>query len=106
MIHYVGLEDRTKSFPAELSGGEMQRVAIARALVHKPSLILADEPTGNLDSENGLRILDLLNRISLDFQATLIVVTHNPVAAGYGNRYLHIHDGIVTQKDIQLTHKR
>lgn len=95
LIEYVGLSNRIDSFPAELSGGEMQRVAIARALVHRPSIILADEPTGNLDSENGTRILDLLKKISEDFQATMIVVTHNPQAAEYGNVHFEIYDGVL-----------
>ena len=98
LISYVGLEKRINSFPAELSGGEMQRVAIARALVHQPSLILADEPTGNLDSENGTRILNLLNEVSSNFEATLVVATHNPAAAEYGNRHFHISDGKVTSE--------
>ncbi len=93
LLDYVGLLARRKSFPAELSGGEMQRVAIARALVHQPSIILADEPTGNLDSENGLRLLDLLKKASVDFETTVVVVTHNPEAARYGNRHFEIHDG-------------
>ncbi len=96
LIEYVGLADRAHSFPAELSGGEMQRVAIARALIHQPSLILADEPTGNLDSENGTRILDLMKRVSSDFDATLVMVTHNPLAAKYGNRHFQIRDGVLT----------
>lgn len=95
LIDYVGLGKRAESFPAELSGGEMQRVAIARALVHMPALILADEPTGNLDSENGQRILDLLKRVSADFQSTLVVVTHNPKLAECGNRHFHIGDGVL-----------
>ncbi len=93
LLDYVGLAHRARSFPAELSGGEMQRVAIARALVHQPSLLLADEPTGNLDSENGLKILDLLKQASEDFEATVVVVTHNPQAAKYGNRHFDIRDG-------------
>ncbi len=93
LLDYVGLAHRAQSFPAELSGGEMQRVAIARALVHQPSLLLADEPTGNLDSENGIKILDLLKQASEDFEATVVVVTHNPQAAKYGNRHFDIRDG-------------
>jgi len=93
LLEYVGLLDRAKSFPAELSGGEMQRVAIARALVHQPSILLADEPTGNLDSENGVRILDLLKKASTDFKTTIVVVTHNPEAAHYGNKHFEIRDG-------------
>ena len=95
LIEYVGLDKRVGSFPAELSGGEMQRVAIARALVHEPSLILADEPTGNLDSENGRRILDLMMQVSSDFKSTLVMVTHNPQAAKYGNRHFQIKDGVL-----------
>ena len=93
LLDYVGLKHRARSFPAELSGGEMQRVAIARALVHQPALLLADEPTGNLDSENGIKILDLLKQASEDFETTVVVVTHNPQAAQYGNRHFEIRDG-------------
>jgi putative ABC transport system ATP-binding protein len=97
LLDYVGLSHRSESFPAELSGGEMQRVAIARSLVHKPALILADEPTGNLDSENGEKILKLMRNISQDFNATFVMVTHNPEAARYGNLKLEIRDGKMTQ---------
>ncbi|MCH7650871.1 MAG: ABC transporter ATP-binding protein [Nitrospinae bacterium] len=93
LLDYVGLTHRARSFPAELSGGEMQRVAIARALVHQPSLLLADEPTGNLDSENGIKILDLLKQANEDFETTVVVATHNPQAAKYGNRHFDIRDG-------------
>ncbi len=93
LLDYVGLTHRARSFPAELSGGEMQRVAIARALVHQPSLLLADEPTGNLDSENGIKILDLLKQANEDFETTVVVATHNPQAAKYGNRHFEIRDG-------------
>jgi putative ABC transport system ATP-binding protein len=97
LLDYVGLLHRGESFPAELSGGEMQRVAIARSLVHKPSLILADEPTGNLDSENGEKILSLMRDISQDFKATFVMVTHNPEAARFGNLKLEIRDGKLNQ---------
>ncbi|MGP0628238.1 ABC transporter ATP-binding protein [Nitrospina sp. 32_T5] len=93
LLDYVGLLARKDSFPAEMSGGEMQRVAIARALVHQPSIVLADEPTGNLDSENGHKILDILKKASDDFATTVVVVTHNPTAAEYGNRHFRIQDG-------------
>ena len=96
LLDYVGLKHRARSFPAELSGGEMQRVAIARALIHSPSLLLADEPTGNLDSENGVKILDLLKQASAEFDTTVVVVTHNPQAAQYGNRHFEIRDGRLT----------
>jgi putative ABC transport system ATP-binding protein len=93
LLEYVGLLHRAQSFPAELSGGEMQRVAIARALVHQPSLLLADEPTGNLDTENGVKILELMKQASIDFKTTVVVVTHNPQIAEYGNRHFVIRDG-------------
>ncbi len=99
LLDYVGLNDRTHSFPAELSGGEMQRVAIARALVHQPSIILADEPTGNLDSENGVKILELMKKVSAEFQTTIVVVTHNPQIAVYGNVHFEIHDGKLIRKE-------
>jgi len=98
LLDYVGLSDRARSFPAELSGGEMQRVAIARALVHRPAIILADEPTGNLDSENGVKILELMKKVSSEFQTTLVVVTHNPQIADYGNVHFEITDGKLTRK--------
>ena len=98
LLDYVGLWPRADSFPAELSGGEMQRVAIARALVHQPAILLADEPTGNLDSENGMKILDLMKRASTDFQTTVILVTHNPQVAKIGNRHFEIRDGKLTNK--------
>ena len=93
LLEYVGLWNRTQSFPAELSGGEMQRVAIARALVHQPVILLADEPTGNLDSENGQRIIELMERAATDFNTTVILVTHNPKIAECGNKHYEIRDG-------------
>jgi len=98
LLDYVGLLQRAKSFPAELSGGEMQRVAIARALVHRPSIVLADEPTGNLDSENGIKILELMNKASNDFKTTVVMATHNPQIADYGNRHVEIRDGKATPR--------
>ena len=98
LLNYVGLWHRADYFPAELSGGEMQRVAIARALVHQPAILLADEPTGNLDSENGMKILDLMKQASTDFQTTVILVTHNPHVAKIGNRHFEIRDGKLTNK--------
>ncbi len=97
LLDYVGLWHRADSFPAELSGGEMQRVAIARALVHQPYILLADEPTGNLDSENGQKILDLMKQASTDFNTTVIMVTHNPQVAELGNRKFEIRDGRLTE---------
>lgn len=100
LLEYVGLMHRADSFPAELSGGEMQRVSIARSLVHQPSILLADEPTGNLDSENGMKILELMKQASTDFQTTVILVTHNPQVAKIGNRHYEIRDGKLTAKTL------
>jgi putative ABC transport system ATP-binding protein len=96
LLDYVGLWHRANSFPAELSGGEMQRVAIARSLVHQPVILLADEPTGNLDSENGLKIIDLMRQAASDFKTTVVMVTHNPQVASIGNRHFEIRDGKLT----------
>lgn len=93
----VGLSDKLKRLPRELSGGEQQRVAIARALIHKPKLVLADEPTGNLDNANGLKVFELLCLLNHDLQATLIVVTHNEEHAKKLKYCLQLKDGRVAQ---------
>src|SRR6267143_1325383 len=89
----VGLADRMQHLPAELSGGEQQRVAIARALVNDPDIIFADEPTGNLDSETGGAIVDLLMNLARERQKSLLIVTHDTGLATRGDRELHIKDG-------------
>jgi len=89
----VGLEQRKDHLPAELSGGEIQRVAIARALSFRPPILLADEPTGNLDSKNGTAILDLLRQINQEDGCTVIVVTHSEEAASYAGRKIYLRDG-------------
>jgi putative ABC transport system ATP-binding protein len=91
----VGLEHRAKHFPNELSGGEMQRVAIGRAIVHRPPLILADEPTGNLDSNNGANILGLIRELHGAMRPTIVMATHSDVAAGYGDYVIRVADGRV-----------
>jgi putative ABC transport system ATP-binding protein len=93
MLERVGLEDRGAHRPDELSGGERQRVAIARALVFRPPLLLADEPTGNLDSVTGEEILNLLDDLYREFKSTLLLVTHNDLAANRCGRILTLHDG-------------
>jgi putative ABC transport system ATP-binding protein len=93
LLAEVGLEDRAYHRPAELSGGERQRVGIARALAHDPSLILADEPTGNLDPATGGRVLDLLEEARQRRGATLVVVTHDPLVAARAEHRLHLEAG-------------
>jgi putative ABC transport system ATP-binding protein len=91
----VGLSSRAEALPSQLSGGEQQRVAIARALVHRPKLILADEPTGNLDSVNGANILALLRELTDETQTALVLVTHSEEAAAICHRRIHLRDGRV-----------
>ncbi len=93
LLEAVGLLDRRDTFPDRLSGGEQQRVAIARALVHDPVLVLADEPTGNLDEETGRQVLDLLDRLTRQQGKNLILVTHSNEAAAYADRILILRDG-------------
>lgn len=93
VLQRVQLADRSDHRPSQLSGGERQRVAIARALVKKPELLLCDEPTGNLDSENSRQILDLLSGLREDFQTTLILVTHDREVAARADRTLTLFDG-------------
>jgi putative ABC transport system ATP-binding protein len=92
----VGLGDRISHRPNELSGGQQQRVAIARALVNEPAIIMADEPTGNLDSKSGDEIMELLMKMNQEKGTTLIIVTHDPEIAEQTQRIIHIRDGVVT----------
>ncbi|MBZ0188087.1 MAG: ABC transporter ATP-binding protein [Candidatus Obscuribacterales bacterium] len=93
MLESVGLVPRSSFFPSQLSGGEMQRAAVARALVHEPSIVLADEPTGNLDSENGIKVLELLKMVNEKKNLTIIMATHSVEAASYAGRVLRLRDG-------------
>ena len=93
LLEAVGLIDRKDAFPDRLSGGEQQRVAIARALAHDPLLVLADEPTGNLDEETGRRVMALLDRLTRQAGKNLILVTHSVEAAAYADRTLYLRDG-------------
>lgn len=94
----VGLEGKEHRFPNELSGGEQQRVAIARAIVKRPTIILADEPTGNLDTATGNQILDLLTRRCREFDTTLIMATHTPLTCRYATKILRMIDGITVEE--------
>jgi putative ABC transport system ATP-binding protein len=93
LLEAVGLQDRLETFPDRLSGGEQQRVAIARALVNDPLLVLADEPTGNLDETTGKQVLALLDRLTRQAGRNLILVTHSQDAAGYADRIIYLRDG-------------
>jgi len=93
LLDEVGLADRADSYPDRLSGGEQQRVAVARALIHRPQLLLADEPTGNLDAETGRQVLNLFNRLARQNNMTTLMVTHSLEVAGLADRILTIRDG-------------
>ncbi len=95
LLDYLGLKDRIEHKPAELSGGEKQRVAVARALINKPSVVLADEPSGNLDSANRDELHDLLFQLRDDFGQTFVIVTHDDHFAHRSNKIIHIKDGII-----------
>ena len=99
-LEAVGLGDRAHHRPSELSGGEQQRVAMARALVNEPSIILADEPTGNLDSKTGDKVLELLERLHRERDLTLVMVTHDPRVAARTQRIIHLLDGQVEREEI------
>ncbi len=93
IVNMLGLNDKLNNMPDQLSGGQQQRVAIARALITKPAIILADEPTGNLDSRTSADVLDLIKRTSLEFCQTVVMITHNNDIARLADRIVHIEDG-------------
>jgi putative ABC transport system ATP-binding protein len=100
LLDRVGVAHRADAPPGELSGGEMQRIAIARALVHRPRLLLADEPTGNLDSRNGQRILELLRELSDETGTALVLVTHSREAAAICHREVRLRDGVIETESL------
>ncbi len=91
----LGLSGRLHHRPAELSGGEQQRVAIARAIINEPKIVLADEPTGNLDTSNSETVLGMLRQLNKDLGQTIVMITHNPEAAAYTDRVVHMRDGLI-----------
>jgi putative ABC transport system ATP-binding protein len=103
LLAEVGLAERAASFPDQLSGGEQQRVAVARALAHDPLLVLADEPTGNLDLDTGLQVLDLLDRLTRRAGKTMVMVTHSPEVVGNADRVFRIEDGRLVERAAALS---
>jgi putative ABC transport system ATP-binding protein len=95
----LGVAQRLEHRPNELSGGEQQRVALARALINRPAIVLADEPTGNLDSKSSTIVLDMLRQSNKDLGQTVMMITHNPEAAAYGDRIIHMRDGQIVTPD-------
>src|ERR1700734_2630559 len=96
----VGLGDRMEHYPVQLSGGEQQRVALARAFILRPPIVLADEPTGNLDTTNGAHVLELLLNLNRTEGTTLVLVTHDPLLAGYADRRIVLRDGLIVSDEI------
>jgi putative ABC transport system ATP-binding protein len=95
----LGIDRRLDHRPSELSGGEQQRVALARALINRPAIVLADEPTGNLDSKNSEIVLNMLRQSNKELGQTVLMITHNPQAAEYGDRIIHMRDGQIVAPD-------
>ncbi|WP_439644879.1 ABC transporter ATP-binding protein [Caldalkalibacillus mannanilyticus] len=108
LLERVGLTDRVNHYPSQLSGGQQQRVAIARALMNDPKIIMADEPTGSLDSNMSISIMDLLRECVKEMQQTLVMVTHDPMVATYADRIFfmkdgHFHDELILKTEQNLT---
>lgn len=105
-LEIVGLKNRANHFPSQMSGGEQQRVAIARALAKRPEVLLCDEPTGALDSETGIVVLNALLKVNEEFGTTTIIITHNAAIAELAHRVIHFADGIIHQVDLNETRKK
>jgi putative ABC transport system ATP-binding protein len=103
VVRTVGLGDRLDHRPSELSGGQQQRVAVARALASRPEIIFADEPTGNLDSRSSAEILTFMRQAVTGFQQTIVMVTHDPIAAGYADRVVFLSDGRIVDEMLEPT---
>ncbi len=101
LLTTIGLHNRRHHYPHQLSGGQQQRIAIARALITHPTLLLADEPTGSLDSKTGNDILTFLTQLHRDYPITIALITHDPIVATYGTRIIHLKDGAITHDAIQ-----
>jgi putative ABC transport system ATP-binding protein len=99
IVELLGIDKRLGHRPAELSGGEQQRVALARALINRPALVLADEPTGNLDSQNSEIVLTMLRETNQELGQTVLMITHNPEAAAVGDRIIHMRDGQIVRPE-------
>jgi len=99
LLREVGLEERAHHYPVQLSGGEQQRVAVARAVARRPTLLLADEPTGNLDSATGKQIIDLLVALNRNLGSTLVLVTHDPALAALADRVITLRDGRIVSDE-------
>ena len=102
LLNFLGIKDKAKYKPANLSGGQQQRVAIARALMNDPKIVLADEPTGNLDTKTGADVFNLLTMLSREFKRTIIMVTHNPELAAATDRAIHIRDGSIEKEVVNV----
>ena len=102
MLTAVGLADRMDHLPNQLSGGQQQRVAIARALVNQPAILLADEPTGNLDSRTSIEVMEIFQRLNQEDGITVLLITHEPDIAEYGKRIIRFHDGLVASDELNV----
>jgi len=103
LLRLVGLQERIGHYPVQLSGGEQQRVALARAFANRPSVLLADEPTGNLDSATGRQIIELLIGLNRDYGSTMVLVTHDPELAARADRVVTLQDGRVVSDDLRIS---